>query len=72
MEMEEKFKRYVIIQYSGMYNMVMDAYKVMDLTRINLKDYCYIQEHYGELMKEYSNTYEEAVKTGKEMQKNIY
>lgn len=70
--MEEKFKRYVTIQYSGMYNMIVDAHKVMEATSIKLDDYIYIQEHYNELKTNYPKEFEEGKTLGQEMYDKMY
>lgn len=70
--MEEKFKRYVEIQFSGMYNMIMDARIVMEMMDVGKDDYFYIQGNYGELIKEYPNAYEEGKRLGKEMYEVMY
>ena len=70
--MEQKFKRYVAIQFSGMYNMITEAYSVMNLGNINFDDYCYIQEHYCELKEQFKETWEEGKKLGDEMREKIH
>ena len=48
--MKELFKRYVAVQFSGMYNMFMQGYEVMELIGCDdVMDYFYIMEHYTEL-----------------------
>ena len=37
--MELMFKRYVAVQYSGMYNMFVQGYQVMELTEIELEEH---------------------------------
>ena len=72
-ENKELFKRYVAVQYSGMYNMFTQGYQVMEL--INCKDandYFYIIEHYSELKKQYPEVWEEARKIGVEMSEKIH
>lgn len=66
------FKRYVAIQYSGIYNMITEARSVMDLGEISFNDYCHIQEHYSELKEQYPKTFEDAKKIGIEMNKKVF
>ncbi len=71
--MKEMFRRYVAIQFSGMYNMFVQGYQVMELAEIDdVMDYFYIMEHYAELKKEYPEVWEEARKIGVEMSEKIY
>ena len=41
--MKELFRRYVAIQYSGLYNMITEAHEAMELAEIKFDDYYYIQ-----------------------------
>lgn len=71
--MEELFKRYVAVQYSGMYNMFMQGYEVMELIGCDdVEDYFYIMEHYTELKEKYSQEWEDGRKIGVEMCEKIY
>lgn len=70
--MEEIFKRYVAVQYSGLYNMITEAHKAMAFGEITYKDYCYIIENYGDLREKYPNAWEEGKKIGEKMANEIY
>ena len=70
--MELMFKRYVAVQYSGMYNMFVQGYQVMELTEIELEDYFYIMDNYSKLKEQYPNAWEEGKRIGDEMREKIY
>ena len=69
---KEYFKRYVAIQYSGMYNMITEANSVWELANMPQKEYWAIQDNYSELVKKYPDVYEEAKKIGQDMAKKIF
>lgn len=70
--MDELFRRYVAVQYSGLYNMITEAYKAMELAEIKLDDYCYIQEHYSELKEKYPRHFEDGKLLGEEMRSKLF
>ena len=65
--MNNKFKKYVAVQYSGIYNMLMDANNAMGMAELSKEDYWYIIEHYKELKEQYPNAFEEGKKIGEQM-----
>lgn len=69
--MRNNFKKYVAVQYSGMYNMLMDANYAMELAGLNKKDYWYIIENYKELKEEYPKEFEDGKKLGEQMASQI-
>lgn len=69
--MEQKFYRYVAVQYSGVFNMITEASSVMRIIEVDLEDYCYIQEHYKELKEEYKTAYDMGVAKGTQLKKNL-
>lgn len=70
---KELFKRYVAVQFSGMYNMFMQGYEVMELIGCDdVEDYFYIMEHYTELKEKYPQEWEDGRKIGVEMCEKIY
>lgn len=72
-EDKELFKRYVAVQYSGMYNMFTQGYQVMEL--INCKDvmdYFYIMDNYSKLKEKYPEEWNEGKRIGDEMRDKIY
>ena len=72
-ENKELFRRYVAVQYSGMYNMFTQGYQVMELAEIDdVMDYFYIMENYSKLKEEYPDVWENARKIGVEMSEKIY
>ena len=71
--MKEMFRRYVAVQFSGMYNMFTQGHQVMEL--INCKDvmdYFYIMDNYSKLKEKYSKEFEEGKRIGDEMRDKIY
>ena len=71
--MKEMFKRYVAIQFSGMYNMFMQGSEVMKLIGCDdVMDYFYIMEHYTELKEKYPQEWEDGRKIGVEMREKIH
>ena len=47
-EDKELFRRYVAVQYSGIYNMFTQGYQVMELINCNdIMDYFYIMDNYS-------------------------
>ena len=71
--MKELFKRYVAVQFSGMYNMFMQGYQVMELINCDdVEDYFYIMEHYTELKEKYPQEWEDGRKIGVEMCEKIH
>ena len=66
--MRDLFKRYVAVQFSGMYNMFVQGSEVMKLIGCDdVVDYLYIMEHYSELKKKYPQEWEDRRKIGVEM-----
>lgn len=49
----EIFLRYLRVQLMGNYNMITDKMKVMEITKLSMDQYDYIQQHYEELDKRY-------------------
>lgn len=71
--MKEMFKRYVAVQFSGMYNMFMQGSEVMKLIGCDdVMEYFYIMEHYAELKEKYPQEWEDGRKIGVEMCEKIY
>ena len=71
--MKEMFRRYVAIQFSGMYNMFMQGSEVMELIGCyDVMDYFYIMEHYTELKEKYPQEWEDGRKIGVEMSEKIH
>lgn len=71
--MEMMFKRYVAVQYSGMYNMFTQGYQVMELIEIDdVMDYFYIMENYAKLKEQYPNAWEDGKRIGDDMREKIY
>ena len=71
--MEELFKRYVAVQYSGMYNMFTQGYQVMELINCNnIMDYFYIMDNYSKLKEKYPKEWNNGKRIGEVMQKKIY
>lgn len=71
--MKELFRRYVAIQFSGMYNMFMQGSEVMELIGCyDVMDYFYIMEHYTELKEKYPQEWEDGRKIGVEMSEKIH
>lgn len=52
---ETIFKEYCKIQFDGKYNMVTEAWKVMQImpSRPSSEEYCFILRHYNELKQQY-------------------
>lgn len=71
-EDKELFKRYVGVQYSGIYNMFMQGYEVMKLINCDVDDYFYILNNYNELKEKYPEEWEEGKRIGDEMREKIY
>ena len=71
-EDKELFKRYVAVQYSGMYNMFMQGYEVMKLINCDVEDYFYIMDNYSKLKEKYSKEFEEGKRIGDEMRDKIH
>lgn len=71
-EDKELFKRYVGVQYSGMYNMFMQGYEVMKLINCDVDDYFYILNNYNELKEKYPEEWNEGKRIGDEMREKIY
>lgn len=70
--MRDLFKRYVAVQFSGMYNMFVQGSEVMKLIGCDdVVDYFYIMEHYNELKKKYPQEWEDGRKIGVEMNEKI-
>ena len=69
--MKDNFKKYVAVQYSGIYNMLMNANDAMELAGLNKNDYWYVIEHYSELKEEYPEAFEEGKKIGEQMRSKI-
>lgn len=65
--MKEIFKRYVALQYSGMYNMFVQGYEVMKLINCDFEDYFYIINHYNELKEKFNEEFEEGKRIGNEI-----
>ena len=73
MENKELFKRYVAVQYSGIYNMFTQGYQVMELIKCNdVLDYFYIMDNYSELKDKFKDAFEEGKRIGVEMREKIY
>lgn len=70
--MKELFRRYVAIQYSGLYNMITEAHEAMELAEIKFDDYCYIQEHYSELKEKYPRHFENGKLLGDEIREKLH
>lgn len=51
---KEVFEKYVKVQRSGEYNMIMDALKVMEITGITREQYSCILQNYQQLSNKYS------------------
>lgn len=66
-EDKELFKRYVAVQYSGMYNMFVQGYEVMKLINCDIEDYFYILNNYSELKEKFKEEFEEGKRIGVEM-----
>lgn len=71
-EDKELFRRYVGVQYSGIYNMFMQGYEVMKLINCDVDDYFYILNNYNELKEKYPEEWEEGKRIGDEMREKIY
>lgn len=72
-EDKELFRRYVAVQYSGIYNMFTQGYQVMELINCNdIMDYFYIMDNYSKLKEKYPEEWNEGKRIGEEMQKKIY
>lgn len=72
-EDKELFKRYVAVQYSGMYNMFTQGYQVMELINCNdVMDYFYIMDNYSKLKEKYLKEWEDGKKIGDEMREKLY
>ena len=72
-EDKELFKRYVAVQYSGMYNMFTQGYQVMELIKCkDVTDYFYIMDNYSKLKEKYSKEFEEGKRIGDEMRDKIH
>lgn len=70
---KELFRRYVRVQYSGMYNMFTQGYQVMKLINCtDVVDYFYIMNNYDNLKEQYPEVWEEAKKIGVEINEKIY
>lgn len=65
--MKEIFKRYVALQYSGLYNMITQANCAMEFAKISREDYLYIIEHYNELKEKFKEEFEEGKRIGNEI-----
>ena len=71
--MKELFRRYVAVQFSGMYNMFMQGYEVMELIGCDdVIEYFYIMENYSKLKEKYPQEWEDGRKIGVEMCEKIY
>ena len=68
----DEFKRYVAVQYGGMYNMITEARGAMDLAELSSKTYWDIINGYSDLISKYPEAYEEGKKIGQEMSRNIW
>lgn len=66
-DMKEIFKRYVALQYSGLYNMITQANCAMEFAKISREDYLYIIEHYNELKEKFKEEFEEGKRIGNEI-----
>lgn len=65
MKKEEKdFYNYVVVQFSGEFNMITDGSFVCGLLGISYDEYWDIIEKYGELVNKYPSTYEKAKEKG--------
>lgn len=53
MNIEQAFEKYVKVQKSGEFNMIMDAPKVMEITGITKEQYIYILQNYRQLLNKY-------------------
>lgn len=69
---ELEFKRYVAVQFSGLYNMITEARWAMDMIEMDMDTYCKIQDNYKELVEKYPEAYEEGKKIGQTMSSQIY
>ena len=66
--MEELFKRYVAVQYSGMYNMFVQGHEVMKLIGCeDFTDYFNILNNYSTLKEKYPEAFKEGKRIGVEM-----
>ena len=71
--MKEMFRRYVAVQFSGMYNMFTQGYQVMELIGCdNATEYFYIMTHYSKLKEKYPQEWEDGRKIGVEMCEKIH
>lgn len=68
----EIFRRYVAVQFSGLYNMITEADSAWEMAEINQNEYFYVQDHYKELCDKFPDTYEEARKVGEKFSKVLY
>lgn len=66
---ELDFKSYVEVQYSGMFNMIMDAGQAMAMMGVDKDTYFKIIGHYDELVKMYPKAYEEGQILGQELRR---
>lgn len=65
MSKEEKdFYNYVVVQYSGRFNMIVEANEVADYIGVSMYEYWEIINNYGELKEKYPEIYEKAKKEG--------
>lgn len=65
MNKEEKdFYNYVVIQYSGEFNMITEGSYVCGLVGVSYDEYWEIIEHYKELIDKYPDTYKKAQEKG--------
>ena len=69
---ELEFKRYVAVQYSGLYNMIMDAGSAMKMMETDKDTYFKIISNYDELVKKYPKAFEEGQELGRTLCRNIY
>ena len=66
MSKEEKdFYNYVVVQYSGEFNMITEGSFVCGIIGISYDEYWDIIENYGELIKKYPESYAKAQEKGR-------
>ena len=67
------FRRYVAVQFSGMYNMFTQGYQVMELIGCDdVIEYFYIMENYSKLKEKYPQEWEDGRKIGVDMCEKIH
>ena len=62
---EKDFYNYVVVQYSGEFNMITEGSFVCGIIGISYDEYWDIIENYTELVKKYPETYKKAQEKGR-------